>query len=117
MAAGDTMRAWFPEMLEELRRCWNELLGWEALGALCSKMTELRKQVRAQRGIGSARTVCKCCGGEAVIGPALISVRSLLLALRKSDQITDDTFEKLDGDWAKYRKQHGLNAYGKKLEA
>ncbi len=43
MAAGDAQRAWFPEMMAELKNIWSPQLSWEECAALCQKMTVLRE--------------------------------------------------------------------------
>ncbi len=112
MPPGDAQRAWFPEMLEDLRSYWSTDLSWEGLVGFCAAMTEKRRQIKESRGIKPLRMNCKECGGNMVLPP--ISVRSALFALRKIGAIDEGDFKKHDKEWAKFRKANSLDAYGNK---
>ncbi len=43
MAAGDSQRAWFPEMISELKNTWNHQMTWEECADLCHQMTLFQK--------------------------------------------------------------------------
>jgi hypothetical protein len=45
-----------------------------------------------------------------------ISIRSALFALKKSGVVTDTEFDDLDKSWARHKKNHGLDAFGRKAK-
>ena len=114
MPSGDAQRAWFPEMLEDLKSHWTEEMTWEDLAAFCRSMTEKRQKIKDARGIKPLRMSCGKCGGQMEIPP--ISIRSALFALRKINVIGESDVKKLDREWGKYRKTNGLDAYGNRPE-
>jgi len=113
MASGDVQRAWFPEMLADLKQRWlSHEMTWGELAGLCREMNEQRNGIKELRNIKSSWGTCKACGGKLILSP--ISIRSALFALRKAGVIDDDRFKKLERDWMKHRKMNGLDAYGNK---
>ncbi len=114
MAAGDSQRAWFPEMINDLRKKWNPSMSWKECKELCDEMTEKRKRIKAKKGIKPIRGWCKHCQGYHIMEPAPISIRSLLFALKKISLIIDEEFKKLNSEWKKYQRINNRNAYGKK---
>ena len=117
MPSGDAQRVWFPEMLEELKTSWSESMSWYELAGFCARMTEMRKQIREERGIRSPRMRrCSRCGGtlRPFADVSGISIRSALFALRNNGVITNDEFKKLDKSWMKHKKKNGLDAHGRR---
>lgn len=112
MPAGDTQRAWFPEMLEDLKSHFSSDMSWEELAAFCRDMTEKRHRIREARNIKPARRTCGECGGNMVLPP--VSIRSALFALRKINVINESELKRLDQEWNKHRKAHCLDAWGNK---
>ena len=47
MPAGDAQRAWFPEMLEDLKSHWSSDMTWEELAVFCRDMTEKRQRIKS----------------------------------------------------------------------
>ncbi len=113
MPPGDAQRAWFPEMLDELRQQWSGEISWEELAAFCHRMTEKRARIKQLRGIGPLKATCNKCGGNMVLPP--ISIRSALFALQKIAVIDEAARKKLERDWNRYRKENELDAYGNTL--
>jgi len=113
MAAGDSQRAWFPEMLNDLKEKWSFSLSWEARRELCDEMTKKRERIRAEKGIKPVRRWCSNCKAYRNMEPPPISIRSLIFALKKINLINDEEFKKLDSEWKKYQRGNNLNAYGK----
>ena len=113
MASGDSQRAWFPEMLNDLRERWNPSMSWETCLDLCNEMTKKRKRIKAEKGIKPVRRWCKKCGRYSFMEPIPISIRSLLFALKKISMINDVEFKRLEKEWKKYQKINNLDAYGK----
>lgn len=107
MASGDVQRAWFPEMLADLKQRWlSHEMTWDELAVFCREMTEQRQEIKEAGNIKKSWGTCNTCGGKLSLGP--ISIRSALFALRKTGAIDHDRFKSLDRDWAKYRKMNGL---------
>ena len=96
MAAGDATRAWFPEMLEELRERWDKSMSWDSVISLCTEMTEFREIIKKVKKIKPAKFKCGHCDGNMVLAP--VSVRSLLFALKKIGKVKEETFNELDKD-------------------
>jgi hypothetical protein len=112
MAAGDAQRAWFPEMLDELKKYWSGEISWEETVIFSRHMTEERTKIRNARGIKPLQSQCPKCGGNMRVSP--ISVRSCLFALRKINVVNEEQFKRLEKEWNKYRRENGLDAYGNK---
>lgn len=119
MPTGDAQRVWFPEMLEELKKSWSSSMSWDELADFCARMTEMRKQIREDRGIQSPKIRCDRCEGTMLplADVSGISVRSALFALKNNDVITGDDFKKLNKSWMKHRKKNCLDPYGRKSVA
>jgi hypothetical protein len=116
MPAGDAQRVWFPEMIEELKTSWSETMSWNELADLCARMTDMRKQIREERGIQPPKTRCPKCGQVSRSDISGVSIRSALFALKNNGVITDDEFKKLDKSWTAHRKRNGLTAFGRRTE-
>jgi len=110
MAAGDATRAWFPEMLEELRERWNKSMSWDSVISLCTEMTGFREIIKKEKEIKPAKFKCGHCDGNMVLAP--VSVRSLLFALKKIGKVKEETFNELDKDWKSYQRKNKLDGYG-----
>ena len=110
MPAGDAQRAWFPEMLEDLKSYWSTDWSWKGFSVFCEAMTEKRQKIKEARGIKPLRVYCKGCGSQMTLPP--ISIRSALFALRKIGAIDEDEFKKHEKEWSKYRKVNSLDPYG-----
>ena len=113
MASGDAQRAWFPEMVSELRDNWNPQMPWEECAAFCQRMTVFRESIWKSRDIKPVRAWCPNCKEYHESRPPDISIRSMLFTLRKLKVIDDKALKELDKAWKKYRKASNLDAYGK----
>jgi hypothetical protein len=113
MASGDSQRAWFPEMLNELKKFWKPDIPWEEVSIFIESMHSMRKDIRKKRNIKPVRMYCKNCKEYHFVEPPGVSIRSLLFALKKISVITDEEFNALDKNWKKYRKENKLDLYGK----
>jgi hypothetical protein len=105
-------------MLEELKTAWSISMSWDELADFCERMTDMRKQIREERGIQSPKMRCNQCGGNLIpmTDASGISIRSALFALRNNGVITNDEFKKLDKSWMKHKKKNGLDANGRRIE-
>lgn len=113
MPAGDAQKAWFPEMLSELKITWVSQMSWEECADLCHKMTHFRESIWKNRDIKPAKKWCTNCQEYHDSHPAPISIRSLLFALKKIKAINDNELKELDKSWKKFRKKANLDAYGR----
>jgi hypothetical protein len=116
MAAGDTHRVWFPDMLNELEQSWSDSMTWEEVAKFCERMSEMRRRIRESRGIKPARFRCSKCGEESLSDGGDVSIRSALFALRKTGIVAEAEFKALEKQWRNYRKTRGLDAYGREVE-
>ncbi len=112
MAAGDAQRVWFPEMLQILAAEWSPQTTWSQLAELCQRMTALRTDLRATRGIRPPRYHCPECGDVSTAELPPVSVRSAMFRLVSLGLITREVFEGLDRDWSRFRRVNRLDAYG-----
>jgi len=95
MPPGDAQRAWFPEMINELRTAWSKSMTWEELAVFCERMTEKREQIRIKRKIKIPSSKCFKCGKitQSII---IISIRSALFALKDNSIVSEMEFARLD---------------------
>src|SRR5664280_668423 len=114
MPPGDSTRAWFPEMLEELEKRWNMALSWEECSALCDRMTEVRAELRRERDLKGPKMFCRHCNEVHEMSQGRITIRSLLFALRKRGLLTDRELKEMDERWRRHRSEHRLDGCGKK---
>jgi hypothetical protein len=104
MAAGDNFKVWFPEMVQIIKDQWHSKLSWDEMGVLCSSMMDYRDELRKEKGIKNAVTLCNKCGNKHELKLVKITIRSLLFALKKNNVIDVVTFEKLDLSWKKHQR-------------
>jgi hypothetical protein len=112
MAAGDAFRAWFPEMIEELKVFWKPDLKWNEVISFCNKMTIYRQEIWKIKNIKAAIITCRKCGESSEMKMPDISPRSLLFTLKKISIIDDEQLKLLEKSWKKYQKIQNVNAYG-----
>jgi hypothetical protein len=99
MPSGDAQRAWLPEMPEALKTSWSETMSWDELADFCARMTEIRMQIREERGIQPPKTRCPRGGKVSRSDISGVSIRSALFGLGNSDIVTEDELKKLDKRW------------------
>ena len=112
MPAGDATRAWFPQMIEELRKKWTPTLSWDEYAELAREMTRLRTEIRREKSISSPRSFCKSCGGTHGMELLPIGIRSILFTLKKAELLDDEQFSHLDKEWKRYQRIHRLDCLG-----
>ena len=95
MPAGDAERAWFPEMLSELKVKWKPQMSWKECTDLCHKMPRFRESIWKERNIKPAKKWCTNCQEYHDSRPGPISIRSLLFALKKIKVIDDEELKDL----------------------
>ena len=113
MAAGDPQRTWFPEMIHKLRLEWHESMSFADLIALSNSLDSMLHEIRSTRKIRSPIFKCPKCGK---IGPGAerrVSVRATILSLSRFKIADLERIKILEKQWAAYRKENGLDLYGK----
>jgi hypothetical protein len=114
MAAANSTRSWLPEMLDELQQSWSRCLRWEEYSSICDRMTEIRTQLRQERGVKGPKMFCRRCKEIREMTPGPVTIRSVLFALRKRGLLTDEELESMDVEWRRYRAKHRLDGRGRK---
>jgi hypothetical protein len=113
MAAGDAQRVWFPEMIEQLRDQWHPALSFEGIISLRDNLETLLQKIRAEGHIRSPVVRCPQCGH---VGPGAtphVSVRAMILSLKRFSIAPAEPMHDLEKRWGAYRKQNDLDLYGK----
>jgi len=113
MASGDRSRTWFPEMIEELRASWDSGMSCEQMIALRDRLQEMLEGILTSRNIVPATMRCPCCGTVGPGAPPVVSVRAMLLSLRRFEIESPEAVRSLEKMWADYRKAHDLDLHGK----
>jgi hypothetical protein len=113
MAYGDPQRTWFPEMIQKLRLEWNESLTIPDLMTLCDSLDSMLHEIRATRNICSPIIKCPKCGKVGPSAERHVSVRAMILSLSRFNIVDPERVKILEKKWAVYRKENGLDLYGK----
>ena len=116
MPAGDPQRTWFPEMLEILRARWHVDLPFAELIELRDELDTMLHRIRAERHIRPPVIRCPQCGHVGEAAEPDVSVRAMILSLRRFGMAPAEHVKMLEKRWATYRKQNGLDLYGKTAE-
>ena len=83
MPAGERSQTWFPELVAALHQSWRPDPTWEAVIDLRDQLQRSLEHILTSRGIKPATVRCSHCGQVAPGTPPAISVRAVLLALRR----------------------------------
>jgi hypothetical protein len=117
MPAGDPQRTWFPEMLEILRARWHVGLPIAELIQLRDELDTMLHRIRAERHIRPPVIRCPRCGHVGEAAEPDVSVRAMILSLGRFGMAPAEQVKTLERRWTAYRKQNGLDLYGKTAEA
>jgi hypothetical protein len=112
MPRGERSQTWFPELVAERRESWRHDLSWDAVIYLRNRLQRRLEHILSSRGIKPAKVRCFHCGHVGQGAPPVISVRAVLLALRRFDIESEATVRQLDKAWAKHRALHELDLNG-----
>jgi hypothetical protein len=113
MPYGDAQRTWFPEMLDVLRVRWRANLSFSEMIVLRDELDAMLHRIRSERHMRTPVIRCRRCGR---VGPAAepdVTVRAMIFSLGRFGLVPGDAMKSLDKHWAAYRKQRGLDLYGK----
>ena len=115
MTAGDAQRVWFPEMIERLRSQWHQDMSFDAFVELCDDLDATLQRLRSERHIRSPVFRCPRCGHFGEGAEPHVSVRAMILSLARFGIAPAGQTHDLEKSWAAYRKQNGLDLYGKSV--
>ncbi len=115
MASGDRQRTWFPEMVELLRAEWRPELSWDELIALRDRVDGMMKEIRRSRNLKPviSKTLCSCCGKPLQQGGGHVSVRAMILAVKRFGIAPQEEVKVVERGWNKHRRKTGLDLYGR----
>jgi hypothetical protein len=100
-------------MLDVLRARWCANLSFGEMIALRDELDAMLHRIRFERHIRTPLIRCRRCGR---VGPAPepdVTVRAMIFSLGRFGIVPGDAMKAIDKRWAAYRKQHGLDLYGK----
>jgi hypothetical protein len=100
-------------MVERLRDQWQPDTPFEAIISLRDDLDTRLQRIRSEANIRSPVFRCRDCG---YVGPAAtphVSVRAMILSLKRFGIVPADQIHDLEKRWAAYRKQRDLDPYGK----
>jgi hypothetical protein len=115
MASGDRQRVWFPEMIERLRSQWHQEMSFDAIIELRDELDAMLQRIRCERHIRSAVFRCPRCGHVGEGAEPHVSVRAMVLSLTRFGIAPAEQINAVEKGWAAYRKQNGLDLYGKSM--
>jgi len=113
MPRGERSQTWFPELVDELRQSWRTDPTWEAVIDLRDQLQRRLEHILGSRGIRPATVRCLHCGHVGPGTPPTISVRAVLLALRRFGIEAEDRVRQLDKEWSRHRALLQLDLYGR----
>jgi hypothetical protein len=113
MPRGERSQTWFPELVDELRQSWRTDPTWEAVIDLRDQLQRRLEHILGSRGIRPATVRCLRCGHVGPGTPPTISVRAVLLALRRFGIEAEDRVRQLDKEWSRHRALLQLDLYGR----
>lgn len=116
MPSGERGQVWYPSVVTLLRAGWNPQMSWPDVVALRQTLQAELTDYRSRRGILPPTFRCWKCGSVTPGKPPLISVRALLLALRRFGIESDDRVREREREWKRYRAANGLDRYGQAAE-
>jgi hypothetical protein len=103
-------------MIDVLREEWRPEMPFDALVALRDSLDAMLQQIRAERHIRPPVLRCSECGKMAEATEAHLSVRALILSLLRHEIAAQESTYALEKSWARFRKQNGLDPYGKAID-
>jgi hypothetical protein len=103
-------------MLEILRARWHVDLPFAELIELRDELDTMLHRIRAERHIRPPVIRCPQCGHVGEAAETDVSVRAMILSLRRFGMAPAEHVKMLEKRWATYRKQNGLDLYGKTAE-
>jgi hypothetical protein len=103
-------------MIESLRSQWQEDLSFDAIIVLRDGMDAMLQRIRSEGAIRLPVVRCPHCGRMGEAAALHVSVRAMILSLIRFGISPSQQVYPLEKGWAVYRKQHGLDLYGKAVD-
>jgi hypothetical protein len=120
MAAGDSNRVWFPEMIGMLRSQWKAGMSFPALIELCNILDEMLQRRRPRGPFFPPGSLCPECGrivGSESQQRHSISVRATILSLGRFGIASAEVTKRTEKEWARYKAEHRLDLYGHRISS
>ncbi len=112
MAAGERSQIWFPEIVDMLRSRWRQDLSWQSVVELRDLLQSSLDEIRQGRGILPPVFRCPGCGHVGPAKPPVISVRAMLISVRRFGIDTIEAVEDREREWERYRRKNKLDLLG-----
>jgi hypothetical protein len=100
-------------MLERLRTGWRGELSLVELVGLRDELDAMLHRIRSERQIRPPLIRCRECGCVGEAAEPRVTVRAMILSLARFGVAPAEEVKVLEKRWAAYRKQNGLDLYGK----
>jgi hypothetical protein len=100
-------------MIERLRVQWREGMSFNAIINLRDEMEAMLQGIRSERQIRTPVFKCPQCGQVAEGDEPHVSVRALILSVIRFKIAPAEATHIIEKGWNAYRKQKGLDLYGK----
>jgi hypothetical protein len=112
MASGDAQRTWFPEMVAMLRYEWTQDMSMNELILLRNRLDSQLQRIRKEIPRKPLSRTCVQCGASMYSGSAHISVRAMILSLKRFKVAEREVVVELERSWKSYRSTNKLDLYG-----
>jgi hypothetical protein len=116
MASGERGQVWFPEIVETLRAHWRRDLSWQAVTELRDALQEQLDGIRHSRGILPPVFSCPSCGSVGQARPPVISIRAMLISVRRFGVDSAEISKGLEAEWERFRRRNKLDLVGRPSE-
>ncbi len=113
MPSGERNQIWFPEIIALLRRDWRPDASWDELIRLRGRLQAALDELRRTRGIVPQVVHCSRCDTSEPAAPPRISVRAMLISVRRFGLGDVAVVEQLERAWARHRRASRLDRYGR----
>ena len=101
MPAGDSNRTWFPELIDLLKDEWNLSMSNDELISLRDRLDETLQKIRNERNIITSMMWCPKCQKLHRSAPPKVSVRAMILALKRFKIASETEVKTLEKQCAK----------------
>lgn len=116
MPSGERGQVWYPHVAALLRASWHWAITWDEVVSLRAVLQAELDEYRSQRGIVPAVIRCRECGETGPAAHPKISVRAMLIALRRFGIASDHDSRQREREWARYRATNSLDLYGREQQ-
>jgi len=102
-------------MIERLRSQWHQGMSFDAIVKMRDDLDAMLQRIRSERHIRPPVFKCPKCGHVGEGADPHVSVRAMILSLIRFGIAAAEPAYMIEKGWAAYRKQKGLDLYGKGL--